>query len=38
MNDAVGVGNITLYPKYQVLVANQASFDHLSDGAASNPA
>ena len=30
INDAVGIGNITLYPKYQVLVANQASFDHLS--------
>jgi TRAP-type C4-dicarboxylate transport system substrate-binding protein len=31
MNDAVGVGNVTLFPKYQVLVANQASWDHLSD-------
>ena len=31
-NDAVGVGNVTLYPKYQVLAANQASFDHLSNG------
>ena len=32
LNDAIGIGNITLFPKYQVLVANQASFDHLSDG------
>ena len=32
MNDAIGIGNVTLYPKYQVLVANQSSFDHLSDG------
>jgi len=27
---AVVVGNVTLYPKYQVLAANQDSFDHLS--------
>lgn len=32
MSDAAAVGNITLFPKYQVLVANQSSFDHLSDG------
>lgn len=30
--DAIGIGNVTLFPKYQVLVANQASFAHLSDG------
>ncbi|HEX5827767.1 MAG TPA: hypothetical protein VFY23_09625 [Candidatus Limnocylindrales bacterium] len=32
MRDAVGIGNVTLFPKYQVLVANQASFEHLGDG------
>jgi hypothetical protein len=32
MGDAIGIGNVTLFPKYQVLVANQASFDHLSAG------
>jgi TRAP-type C4-dicarboxylate transport system substrate-binding protein len=32
MNDAIGIGNVTVFPKYQVLVANQSSFDHLSDG------
>jgi TRAP-type C4-dicarboxylate transport system substrate-binding protein len=32
LRDAIGIGNVTLFPKYQVLVANQASFDHLSDG------
>jgi C4-dicarboxylate-binding protein DctP len=29
MNDAIGVGNVTLFPKYQVLVANHESLDHL---------
>jgi TRAP-type C4-dicarboxylate transport system substrate-binding protein len=32
LSDAIGIGNITLFPKYQVLVANKSSFDHLSDG------
>jgi TRAP-type C4-dicarboxylate transport system substrate-binding protein len=32
MSDAIGTGNVILFPKYQVLVANQASLDHLSDG------
>ena len=32
MRDAIGIGNVTLFPKYQVLVASQASFDHLSAG------
>jgi TRAP-type C4-dicarboxylate transport system substrate-binding protein len=32
MNDAIGIGNVTLFPKYQVLVANQSSLDHLSAG------
>jgi TRAP-type C4-dicarboxylate transport system substrate-binding protein len=27
---AVVIGNVTLYPKFQVLAANQDSFDHLS--------
>jgi len=30
--EAIAVGNVTLFPKYQVLVANQEAFEHLSAG------
>lgn len=32
MDDAIGTGNVTLFPKYQVLVANKESLDHLGAG------
>jgi C4-dicarboxylate-binding protein DctP len=30
LNTAVATGNVTLFPKYQILVANQATIEHLS--------
>jgi TRAP-type C4-dicarboxylate transport system substrate-binding protein len=32
MDDAIGTGNVTLFPKFQVLAANEQSLAHLSPG------